>query len=262
VSGRQSPTYIVRYLLATALLILIRTPSAQCEQQGNQGTQPDKQAPADQSFGVLASCGARCQQPNVLASANTLPDAPSVQNESAQAAAKTQSLEDVFDAARLALRERPNVGAASAGGAAHLALSHFDRQELNHNGPWDFVAKRISASTPSYTSESESLIRRASYAAASVVVTRDDAGRRRLNTSYLLRVLTTTVAHSAYVPCQRYPLFLHPASTASTASDFGSTIGEDAGMKVFHEFKPGILQLVKSHTPKFVGAIGERISNK
>jgi hypothetical protein len=33
-------------------------------------------------------------------------------------------------------------------------------------------------------------------------------------------------------------------------------------MKVFHEFKPGILQLVKSHTPKFVGAIGERISNK
>jgi hypothetical protein len=28
---------------------VIRTPSAQCEQQENQGTQPDKQVPADQS---------------------------------------------------------------------------------------------------------------------------------------------------------------------------------------------------------------------
>jgi len=46
------------------------------------------------------------------------------------------------------------------------------------------------------------------------------------------------------------------------ASDFGSTFGSDAGMKVFHEFKPGILQLVKSHEPDFVSAIGERIGNK
>src|SRR5262245_42374021 len=133
VSGRQSPTYIVQYLLATALLILIRAPGAQCEERGNQDTQPDKQAPTDQGFGVLASCVARCKQPNVPASANTLPDAPSVQNESAQAVAKTQSLGEVFEAARLAAWERANVGAASAGGAAHLGLAHFDRQQLNQN---------------------------------------------------------------------------------------------------------------------------------
>jgi hypothetical protein len=212
------------------------------------------------AFGVLASCAALCQPPNVQTSANTLPDAPSVQNESAQAAAKTRSLQEVFDAARQPVWERANVGAASAGGAAHFDLSHFDRQQPNPNGSWDFLAKRIFASTPSqsnsnHTSESESLIRRAGYAASSVVVTHDDAGRRRLNTSYLLRVLTTTAAHSAYVPYWRRPL-------SQPANDFGSTIGNDAGMKVFHEFEPGILQLVKSHEPKFVSAIGERIGNK
>src|SRR5690348_768509 len=42
-------TYIVQFLLLTALLILIRTPSARCQQQGDQATQADKQAPADQS---------------------------------------------------------------------------------------------------------------------------------------------------------------------------------------------------------------------
>jgi len=48
-SGRQSPTYIVQYLLATVLLIASRTPSAQGQQQQKQASQPDKQAPADQS---------------------------------------------------------------------------------------------------------------------------------------------------------------------------------------------------------------------
>ena len=210
------------------------------------------------AFGLLASCAALCQQRNVQTSANTLPNAPSLQNESAQAAAKTQSLREVFDAAHLPVWERAN--AASAGGAAHLDLGHFDRQQPNRNGSRNFLDKRIFASPPSHsnsnqTSEGESLIRRAGYAASGVLVTHDDAGRRRLNTSYLLRVLTTTAAHSAYVPYWRRQL-------SRPASDFGSTIGNDTGMKVFHEFEPGILQLVKSHQPKFVSAIGERIGSK
>jgi hypothetical protein len=224
-------------------------------------------------FGSLASCAALCQPPHVQTSANSLPDAPSVQNQSEQGAAKTQSLQEIFDAARLSAWERVNVGAASARGSAHFDLGDFDRQQPNQNGSQDFLAKRIFSSTPSqsnsnHTWESESPIRRAGYAAASVVVTHDDAGRRRLNTSYLLRVLTTTaahsalahsaLAHSAYFRYWRRPL----SQPAGTASDFGSTIGNDAGMKVFHEFKPGILQLVKSHEPKFVSAIEERIGNK
>jgi len=214
------------------------------------------------ALGLLASCAALCQSPNVKTSPKTLPDA-SVQNESAQATAKVPWFQQVFDPVHLPMWERAN-GAASAGDAARFDLGHFDRQRPTQNGSRDYWAKRIFASTPSegnshHTSQSESLIRRASYAAASVLVTQDDTGRK-LNTSYLLRVLATTAAHSAaahsaYVPYWRRPL-------SRPASDFGSTIGDDAGMKVFHEFKPGILQLVKSHEPKFVSAIGERISNK
>src|SRR5215471_4987948 len=46
---RQHHTYAVQFLLATTLLIVSHTRSAQCAQQENQGTQPDKPAPADQS---------------------------------------------------------------------------------------------------------------------------------------------------------------------------------------------------------------------
>jgi hypothetical protein len=43
-------------------------------------------------------------------------------------------------------------------------------------------------------------------------------------------------------------------------SDFGSTIGNDVGMNVLHEFEPGIEQLLKNHTPKFVTAMeGHRV---
>jgi hypothetical protein len=45
-------------------------------------------------------------------------------------------------------------------------------------------------------------------------------------------------------------------------SDFGSTVGNDAGMNLWHEFGPGIQQLMKSHAPKFVSKIEERIGQK
>jgi hypothetical protein len=211
------------------------------------------------AFWWLASCAALCQSPDVKTSALTLPDAPSRHNESAQATAKAQ----VFDLAHLPMWERTN-GAASAIDAAHFDPGHFDRQQPTQNGSPDYWAKRIFASTPSqsksnHASESEGLIHRAGYAAASVLVTQDDAGRR-LNTSYLLRVLATTAAHSAAARSAYLPYWRRPQSRP--ASDFGSTIGNDAGMNVFHEFKPGILQLLKTHEPKFVSLIGERIGNK
>jgi hypothetical protein len=39
---------------------------------------------------------------------------------------------------------------------------------------------------------------------------------------------------------------------------FGSTIGNDAGLNLFHEFEPGIRQMVKGHTPKLAFKIEER----
>jgi hypothetical protein len=207
------------------------------------------------AFGLLASCVALCQQSNVQT--NRPPEAPPAQNGSAQTA-KTQSLLEVFDAVRLPIGERAKVGAATAGRAAQFDLRYFDRQQPDHNGSRKFLAKQIVASTLSQSNSHPalggSLIRRAGCAGLSIILTHDDAGKRRLNTSYLLRVLTTAAAHSAYVPYWR-------RSLSQPAGNFGSTIGNDAGMKVFHEFKPEILQLVKSHEPKFVYAIRERIGN-
>lgn len=216
------------------------------------------------AFGLLASCAALCQSPNVQTSTKTLSDAPSVQNESAQATARARRFEQVFDPVRLPGWERSN-GAATAYHAEHFDLGHFDRQQPTPNGSQNYWAKRIFAPTPgqsssNHISESESLIRRATYAAGSVLLTQDDAGRSRLNTSYLLRVLAVTAAHSAAARSS-YTTYLRRQKSLP-ASDFGSTIGSDAGMKVFHEFKPGILQLLKSHEPKFVYAIEERVGNK
>lgn len=104
-------------------------------------------------------------------------------------------------------------------------------------------------------STSNSLFGRATYAASSIVLTRDDQGNSRLNTSYLLRVLTSAVVHSAYRPYWK-------RSLSQPFSDFGATIGNDAGMNVFNEFKPGILQLVKTHEPKFVSRIEQHFEQK
>ena len=49
-------------------------------------------------------------------------------------------------------------------------------------------------------------------------------------------------------------------SASSTFKTLGSTIGTDAGINLFHEFRPEIRQMVKGHTPKFVSKIKESIT--
>jgi len=105
-----------------------------------------------------------------------------------------------------------------------------------------------------YASTSGRFMGRASYAASGIFITRDGSGKGRLNTSYFLRVLTSVAIHTAYRP-------YWTRSTSATFNDFGSTIGSDAGMNVFHEFGPGIRQMVKGLTPKFVSRIEERITH-
>jgi len=99
------------------------------------------------------------------------------------------------------------------------------------------------------------LIDRAAYAASRIFVARDESGKGRLNTSYLLRALTSVAADTASRPYWR-------RSATGSVSDFGSTVGNDAGMNVWHEFQPGIEQLMKSHAPRFVTRIEERIGYK
>jgi hypothetical protein len=103
-----------------------------------------------------------------------------------------------------------------------------------------------------HPSTSGSFMGRATYAASRILITRDDFGKGSLNTSYFFGVLASVAIHTANRP-------YWAQSASSTFNNFGSTIGSDAGMNVFHEFGPGIRQMVKDHAPKFVSRIEERI---
>jgi hypothetical protein len=97
---------------------------------------------------------------------------------------------------------------------------------------------------------------RATNAAARIFFTRDESGRDRVNTSYFLRALTSVAASTASRPYWR-------RSATEPISAFGSTVGNDAGMNLLHEFQPGIQHLVKTHAPRFVvKMIGERLGQR
>ena len=105
-----------------------------------------------------------------------------------------------------------------------------------------------------YPSTSSSFMGRATYAASRIFITRDGSGKGRLNTSYFLGVLTSVASDTAYRPSWA-------RSTSATFNNFGSTIGGDAGSNLYHEFGPGIQQMVKAHLPRFVSRIEDRISH-
>ena len=104
-----------------------------------------------------------------------------------------------------------------------------------------------------YRSTSRSFLGRATYAASRILITRNDSGERRLNTSYFLGVLTSVAIATAYRPNWA-------RSPSATFKAFGSTIGSDAGVNLFHEFGPGIRKVVKDRTPRFVSRIEERFT--
>lgn len=105
-----------------------------------------------------------------------------------------------------------------------------------------------------YPSTSGSFVGRATDAASRIFVTRNDAGKRRLNTSYFLGVLTSVAIHTAYRP-------YWTRSTSATFNNFGSTIGSGAGINLFREFGPGIKQMVKGYAPRLPSRVEERMAN-
>ena len=147
--------------------------------------------------------------------------------------------------------------AARGESAPHYDPGHFEDEIIQKQSPaspqpLSFLAKHASVH---HDSTSGTLLGRIGDAASSLVLTRDDDGAPRVNTTYLLRVLTASVAQSAYRPYYR-------RTATQPISDFGSTVGSDAGMKVLHEFEPGILQLVKTHEPRFVSRIGGHLNRR
>lgn len=126
-----------------------------------------------------------------------------------------------------------------------------------HKDPEAIFRKYLYPSSPrqalsSHSASGENLLGRGTHAAARTVVTRNDAGKGRLNTSYLLRTLTSVAKDSASTPYWRRHL-------TDTFGDFGSTVGSDAGMNLWHEFGPSIGHVLKNFTPGFVSRIEERI---
>jgi hypothetical protein len=96
-----------------------------------------------------------------------------------------------------------------------------------------------------HPSTSDGILGRTLYATSHIFITRKDSGERTLNTSYFLGLLTAKVIATAYRP-------YWARSNSIAFKTFGSTIGSDMGMDLLHEFGPGIRQLLKRHSPKFL----------
>jgi hypothetical protein len=120
----------------------------------------------------------------------------------------------------------------------------------------DFFSKYLAAPARQNAryqpSSSNKVMGRATDAASRIFVTRDESGKRRLNTQYFLRVLTSVAADSA---SRRY----RARSGTAPLNSFGSTVGNDAGMNLLHEFGPGIRQKMAGRMPGVVSRIGERL---
>lgn len=173
-------------------------------------------------FVIFSVCGALCQLPQENTA--SLPDAPTVQ-------ASTQA--DFNSTTRF----------------GNFALL---QEKPDQNSSRDFFTRHLYPTLPkrnlNFQAANEGLVRRATYAAFRTLVTGDDYGRARPDISLLLRTLTSVARDSASTPYWRRHL-------ADPFSDFGTTIGDDVGMNVLHEFEPGIGRLLKNRAPKLVMAM-------
>lgn len=210
-------------------------------------------------FLLLAACGAFCQQLSSKAASNSLPDAPStvasVQLASGLmpigVAGSPPALPSALDVTRTsALRNiaRP----------AQTSFALVSTAEISQRSSSDFFDKYLypallKRNINYHPSSSDSLAGRAMYAASRIFVTRDESGRGRVNTSYFVAVMSSAAVHMANRPYYR-------RSASAPFSDFGSTVGNDAGMNLLHEFRPGLEQLMKNHAPRFVTKIEERVA--
>ena len=209
-------------------------------------------------FVLLAAYGAFCQELSSKPASSSLPDAPSVV--ASQRAEAGQIFTDLAGSAR-AITTNSNVTREQAPWdfarptRTSFSLVHNAQPDQKTSG--DFFEKYLyptllKRNLSYHPSSSDSLIGRSAYAASRIFVTREDSGRGKVNTLYFLGVLTSAAVHMANRPSWN-------RSASTPFSDFGSTVGNDAGMNLLHEFRPGLEQLLKSHAPRFVTKIEERV---
>jgi len=211
------------------------------------------------SFSLCAACTAFGQSQRAATFSRSLPDAPS-----ARAVTQTNlsqgplqgPLQGITSGNINNLRFPLAFNSAGAPGATRF-LSAPDQHPgqptpsilfFNHIYP-----SLISPNMRYRPSDNQSLMGRATDAASWILFTRDPSGKRSFNSTYFLRLATSIIADSG-------SRIYRTRSKTAPLSDFGSTLGNDAGMNFLHEFGPSLQQAVTSHLPKFVTRIENRIT--
>jgi hypothetical protein len=238
------------------------------------------------SFFLLAACGAlgqsdrssadllpglQCSGPNSpelqheeMRTWSTLPDAPSV-----LLPTQAEKFHAFVDAAPSPLRVGAvdiNAGVVREKESGQVSprlppeLTATFKAVLIPEQPSTFFDKYLYPSLrkqdlPYYPATSDSFVSRATDAVSRLFITRSDAGKRRLNTSYFLAVMTSVAMHTAYRP-------YWARSSSATFNNFGSTIGRGAGINLLREFGPSIRQMVKGNAPKLESRVEERTANE
>jgi hypothetical protein len=109
-----------------------------------------------------------------------------------------------------------------------------------------------------HSSTSDNFLGRVSNTASRLFITRDNSGRRKLNTSYLLGALASAAVPNTTYRRYRTQLVSYQAQSVSgTFGNFGSNVGGDAGMNIFHQFWPRIQQILGGHSLKVLQRVGE-----
>ena len=183
-----------------------------------------------------------CQSERPSQSANALPDAPS-----AQISTEAQFPRVRFETHQPLLISPAELPSATAFGKTLPSRKASEPLFFKH-----LYSPSVSSSSRYRASDSDTLMGRATDAASRIFVTHDEAGRLRINTTYFLRVATSIAAHNA---ARTY----RARSGTAPLGDFGSTVGNDAGMNLLHEFGPTFRKAAISHLPVFISRIEERI---
>jgi hypothetical protein len=193
---------------------------------------------------VFAACSAMCQQAEGAAW-DSLPDAPMVQSTDALRFQPLHSKESALLGPR---------SGWSRAGALYKADS-FKEEPQETNEFRRQLAALLRHPANYRPSTNGGLMRRAASTALGTFLRRTPSGKNKLDTSYLLGVLSSAVIQTAYRPYWNRPV-------SAPFSDFGSRVGNDAGMNLLHEFRPGLEELLKSHTPKFISRIEASIGRR
>jgi hypothetical protein len=222
------------------------------------------------SFLLLAACAAFCQTERSSAdllqavlALRSLPDAPSVQPPTQPKtfrtfvdAARSPLTRGAVDTNKRVMRETRLGHATPAVRASLTATYQTGFTQKDSSTFFDrYLYPSLRRNLRYRSSTSGTFVGRVSYAVSSIFIARDDSGKGRLNTPYFLGALTAVAVHSAHRP-------YWARSGSEPFNNFGSTIGSDAGINLFHEFEPGIRQIVKGHAPKSASRIEEHITGQ